>query len=95
MQAGFVFGFGFIKSINQHQAITFIHSLDGNVDNYIADLTFKDTSSINNVYYGGMLDSSGQFLGTTWRDLTTYSITLFSGDVLLNDEVHVRIWVYD
>lgn len=72
-----------------------LHYLGGDVDNYVVDLTFKYMGSIQNVYYGGYVDSSGNFIGTTWRDLTTYSITVFSGDILWNDEVRVRIWVYD
>jgi hypothetical protein len=72
------------------------HNLGGNADNYVVDLTCRNTggAGVSNWGVGGDATDSEQF-GAWWSDLSTTSITLNrNADDADCPEVRVRIWVY-
>lgn len=78
-------------------ALTLNHNLGGNVDNYIVELTFKETGGYGTHTFGFGADvTSGAFYGAWWRNLTTSAIVV---ERATNDEdisqVRVRIWMYN
>lgn len=84
-------------AINQAQTLTFDHNLDGNVDDYVVDMTCKDTTGldvpgINQISYGGNTAGTSQF-GAYWRNLTTSSLIVYrAADDAVCEEVRIRIW---
>ena len=84
-------------SISQVETVTFDHNLDGNVDDYVVDMTCKDTTGminygINQINYGGNTAGTSQF-GTYWRNLTASAISVYrAGDDTTCDQVRIRIW---
>ncbi len=79
---------------------TLTHGLDGNPDDYVVDLQFKDSLfSINNRYYGGRrcydaLSPYTQYRGAYWYALNNRQITVYrSGDDAMAGQVRVRLWL--
>jgi hypothetical protein len=83
--------------INGAQTVTFDHNLDGDVDDYVVDMTCKDTTGLvntgtNQINYGGNTAGTSQ-LGTYWRNLTASAIRVYrEGDDTTCDQVRIRIW---
>jgi hypothetical protein len=72
------------------------HSLGGNTDKYVVDLTCKNSGGggINNWGVGGDANSP-DYYGAWWSNLTTSSITLHRWDDDTDcPNVRVRIWIY-
>ena len=76
------------------EARTWNHGLDGNVDDYVVDLQFKDSSgALHNTYYGLNHDDIDGKYGAHWGGLTASQITVTRGfEDLLVSQVRVRIW---
>ena len=77
---------------------TYTHSLGGDAEKYVVDMTFKETSGtpadLNNSGIGG--DNNGATArGGSWENLTnsTIDICRWFADVR-TDQIRVRIWVY-
>ncbi len=86
--------------INQSQALQFTHNLGGNPDDYMVDLSFKDSSSngVNQRSLGGMDHGAdyppvGNRTGAYWRSLTNNDIYVYRrAEDNYADTVRVRIW---
>jgi hypothetical protein len=83
--------------ISQAETVTFDHNLDGNVDDYVVDMTCESTTGminygINQINYGGNTAGTSQF-GAYWRNLTASAIRVYraSDDTTCN-QVRIRIW---
>jgi hypothetical protein len=75
--------------------IDLIHSLGGNVDNYVVDLSFKHASYGTHTFGYGADVTSGYFYGAFYRNLTTSAITIERADDDLHcSQMRVRIWMY-
>jgi len=73
------------------------HNLQTNVDDYVVSLECKnDHYGIHNIYYGGVLDTSGpqtSYHGVQWARLTSSTITVTRmTDDDFSDQIRVRIW---
>ena len=79
-------------SIDIAETKTFYHNIGGDVDNYVVELTFKDSGGkiLGAVNYWDVI-----YKGARWFDLTSESIKVRRdlGDILI-DKVRLRIWVY-
>lgn len=85
------------RAIAQGELMTLDHSRDGDVDDYVVDMTCKDTTGlspagINQISYGGNTAGASQF-GAYWKNLTTNSVKVYRGaDDPVCEEVRIRIW---
>jgi hypothetical protein len=83
-------------AILQNNSLLMTHSLGGNVDNYVVDLTCKSGSGygVNNFGHGGDYNYD-EFYGAYWRSLTSATVTVFRMDDDLDcSQVRIRIWMY-
>lgn len=85
-------------TIAADETLTLSHNLGGNVDNYVVDMQFKNTTGvagINQLFVGGD-HFYDLYLGASWRNLTSSSIEVVrnGNDVLIN-RIRIRIWMYD
>lgn len=84
------------QNINQNEVKLFTHSIGGDPDDYVVDLTFKHSSYAHISGFGLDVNSSGGITGCYWDDLTSTSILVYRG---YEDEwvsqVRVRIWVIE
>jgi hypothetical protein len=82
-------------SIGRGDTVIATHSLGGNVDNYVVDLTCKSVADgVNNWGTGGDWDYPEHY-GVYWYDLTTSSITLKRmGNDDSCPQFRIRIWMY-
>ena len=87
-------------SVSPGSATTLTHNIGGNIDNYVVDLTFKNSSGgIHNLSMGGdnyhFADEWTQ-AGAYWRGLTASNIEVFRNDDAASIyKVRIRIWVYN
>lgn len=86
------------QSISPGGALTLVHNIGGNVDEYVVDLQFKDDDGwgINNIGIGGVyFRNNDSYRGAYWRSLTSNEIKVYRhSDDIWADKVRVRIWVY-
>jgi hypothetical protein len=87
-------------SVSPGSATTLTHNIGGNVENYVVDLTFKNSSG--GIHNSGIGGDNYHFAdewtprGVVWSELTASSIVVsrMSDDVGAY-RVRVRIWVYN
>jgi len=84
--------------IAQGGTVTITHNLGGDPENYVLDMTFRDSyfgSGIHQITYGGDVRPDEGSKGVWWEALNATSVKAIRG---VNDarcqDVRIRIWVY-
>ncbi|NOZ49520.1 MAG: hypothetical protein GXP37_05640 [Chloroflexi bacterium] len=89
-------------NINPDTAVTLLHRIGGNADDYVVDMQYRSGSSgVNQRYYGGTDFGShppsgmneNDRVGAYWRSLNKNSITVYRRpEDIYAPEVRIRIW---
>ncbi len=87
-------------TLAQDEAKTLTHNLGGNTDNYVVDMQYKYSSTVNQRYYGGadfganVSGMENHRVGAYWRSLTDSAITVYRRpEDTFAAQVRIRIWI--